>query len=56
MQMEGEFPCNLYVASYKNISLSLLVNLFKIDPSPQIIWATLHRDFTWVMAVWEAAW
>lgn len=55
MQIENEFPCNLYVASYKNISLSLLVNLLKIDPSPQIIWATLHRDFARMMAVWEAA-
>lgn len=37
MQMEDGFPCNLYVASYKNISLSLLVNLLKIDLSPQMI-------------------
>lgn len=42
IQIEDEFSCNLYVASSKNISLSLLVNLLKTDLSSQIIWATLH--------------
>lgn len=37
MQMEDEFPCNLYFASSKNISLSLLVNVLKTDLSSQII-------------------
>lgn len=56
MQMQDEFPCNLlYVASSKNISLSLLLNLLKTDLSSQIIWATLHYACTWMMGVWKAA-
>lgn len=55
MQMEDEFPCNFCVASSKNISLSLLVNVLKTDLSSQIVWATLHYAGTQMMGIWKAA-